>query len=111
MTSTTSAILDHAGATYWWFASVTLKGKNIEIVMDEDYLAEVGDETLRTSATLTTADIRKAAEKLRDENPADTYEGRFYRDILARNWDDADGDMNAVDALLQTAMWGEPIFG
>ena len=36
---------------------------------------------------------------------------RICAGILAADPDNADGDMNTVDYILQTAIWGEQVFG
>ena len=38
------------------------------------------------------------------------YDRVFYMDCLDHNWDEADGDMNSVDLVLQYALWGEEVF-
>ena len=107
---TTSAqeLTDHAGAYYPWFASVEVRGTSLHVEGNTGYM---GDDSLRASATLTAGDLRKAALKLDNEWHGEDYEGRFYRDFLRRQWDEMDGDQNTVDAILQTAMWGELVFG
>jgi len=109
MSSTASELLDHAGATYPWFTSVRVSAKGIEVAASDDYTE--GDPELRTHALLSVEELRQATRKLVTAANAERYEGRFYRDVLARNWDNADGDQNTVDAILQMAMWGDVVFG
>lgn len=104
------AIEDFAGAYYRWFYSVTVEGDTLKVEGNTDY---IGDDTLRAEATLTDADLLKAAqdvEKL-SGGPDTDYEGLFLSDFIKGDFEYADGDANIVDCILQQAMWGEIVFG
>lgn len=108
---TADAILDHAGAYYPWFYTVDHKDDGtVHVIGHTEYLADAPE--LRTSAILTVEDLRAAVVKLLTTGAEfDTYANGFYADLLACRFDDADGDANTVDCILQTAMWGGPFFG
>jgi hypothetical protein len=102
-------VLDHAGDFYPWFdvVRVTEHG-GVIIIAAESYIE---GEDMVSDIYLSPADLRKAIKKTMDTWGEPGYGYNFCKDILAGNADDADGDMDAVDTILQTAMWGEPVFG
>lgn len=108
-TTTAQIIEDCAGAYYPWFETVQVRGSRLYVKIDAEYVEEGGDEVTRSEAVLTAEELREAAKALRDRSL--DYPDRFYRDILARRWDDVDGDQPAVDSLIQQAMWGKVVFG
>jgi len=103
------------GAFYPWFDSVTLNpnGRTITITANPEYTGD--DNTLRMSATIGAGDIRRALVAILayTHTPGDeyhSYESRAYRDLLARDYDEYDGDANTVDCVLQVALWGSVVF-
>ena len=103
------------GLGYGWFHSVTLapNGRSITITADPGHVD--CDDTLRATATIGAGDIRRATALLLSYehtpgDPYDSYEARAYRDLLARDWGEYDGDANTVDCVLQVAMWGMVVF-
>lgn len=99
-------LLDHAGAYYPWFARVTPSRGQVTITTDPEVTGEPAQIAVLTSAQLGAA-VERALLATPDH---DTYELAFYRDLLAGRFDDADGDQNAVDLVLQLATFGDVIF-
>lgn len=100
------AILDHSGAYYGWWQTVTPhEDGTITLAVVEEY----AEDDFRAEATITENELREAIKALVVFD--DTYEDNFYIDMLRGTYDDADGDMNAVDSILQRALFGEVIFG
>lgn len=109
-TNTTAQVIeDCAGAWYSWFEKVEVRGTKLYVKVDESQREE--GEDFRIEATLSATELRTAAQALLASDAYGEYEDRFLRDLLARRWDDVDGDQNIVDSLVQQAMWGTVIFG
>jgi hypothetical protein len=106
---TAESITDHAGAYYSWFDDVVENPDgSLWITAVAEYM--VGEDGLRVQAVVTPAELRQAVEIMRKRTTPGTYAHKFYSDLIFGRLDEADGDMNTVDCILQTAMWGEPVF-
>lgn len=107
---TADAILDHAGAYYPWFYIVDRKDDGtVQVIGHTEYTADVPE--IRNTATLTVADLRASMVALLAADTLNDYANGFIADTLAGRYDDADGDADVVDCILQHAMWGTVIFG
>jgi hypothetical protein len=101
------SITDHAGNYYEWFTRIrTHEDGSLTVTADGSQLSD-----MRGEATFTPEQLGEAAQKSLAFATEGDYAHRFYTDLIAGNTDDADGDMNTVDTLLQVAMWGKPVFG
>lgn len=111
-------LLDHAGAYYEWFrdADVDAEG-NLVIWVSADAVEYAGDvdpktgKKVFTPAEVWTVLLATLAEFTAAGWDADDYEYRYLEDTLAGRFDDADGDMNVIDGLLQRLAFGELVYG
>ncbi|MGN6325798.1 hypothetical protein [Pseudolysinimonas sp.] len=107
-------LLDHAGAYWPWITDVYVEPDGVVTIIpsvDPEY--EVIDGPLAGDGhSYTPQQVIDAMRKLVDEDRYGTdYDTGFYIGTLAGEFDDVDGDQNTVDLVLQTLLWGEPIFG
>lgn len=106
---TAEEITDHAGAYHEWFYNVESNGDGSLTISGENPDAEgsMGGTFTAEQLTKVVADLYIECVT---EYDLDSYQSRFYRDLLSHD-DCVDGDMNAVDTILQTALYGKPVFG
>ena len=115
-----SHVLDHAGAYYDWFDDVRVHAPdgNLHITVADYAAADAGNTDPRQSRTkVFTADqvwtaLRESvAESTANGFDHSDYEHAYLEDTLSGNFDDADGDANVIDSLLQKIVFGESVFG
>lgn len=112
-------VLDHTGAFYDWFDSVTVNPitGDLWLVASQDaaeYLighVNPPDSRLRTFTPDQVWGVIQAEHvEWQHADPAN-YDARYYADLVGERFDDLDGDMNVVDSLLQRLAFGEIVFG
>ena len=105
------ALMDNAGAFYSWFGKVELNENSTTLTIEvaDDYrYALLPDQ--RESVTATLSGVEMILSRMIARKQGNRYDRVFYMDCLDHNWDEADGDMNSVDLVLQYALWGEEVF-
>ena len=100
------AFIDHAGDYYDWFSSVYVQDGVLVIVADEN----PNDDSAAPIARITPEKLYEIVSDAADKNIGNDYDQVFYIDFKIGNVDDADGDMNSVDLILQIAVFGEVVY-
>jgi len=99
-------LIDHAGAFYEWFATVEInEDGNLHIVADEN----PNDDSDAPEVVITAERLHEVVAATHAANCFPEYAQNFFADLLDGS-DDADGDMDAVDIILQRAIFGAAIY-
>jgi disulfide oxidoreductase YuzD len=101
------AFIDHAGDFYDWFSSVYVQDGELVIVADEN----PNDDSAAPIARVTPEKLYEYVSAAIDSGYGNDYDQVFYIDFKIGNDDDADGDMDSVDIILQLAVFGEIVYG
>jgi len=101
-------LIDHAGDFYDWFRKVAITPSgDLFLVADEN----PNDDSEPPTANVTPEQLATVLQTVLDSDLGSEYDDEFYRDLLEGREDDADGDMNSVDLVLQFALFGEVVYG